>query len=141
MFQLLPWIYGAGVLFFFIRFTLQFYALSLVLIRNNKQKYKGYSIVESKDDVAPFSFFNWIVYNPDQFDENELRQIITHERVHVRQWHSLDVLFSQLTSIILWFNPFIWMYRKTLEQNLEFIADQGTQNNVDCKKKLSIFIT
>jgi hypothetical protein len=132
--ELLPWIYALGVLFFLTRFIFQVYALGLVLTQNSRKKYRGYSIIQCRDELPPFSFFNWIVYNPDQFDEKELNQIITHEKVHVNQWHSIDILISKITSIILWFNPFIWLYRKSLEQNLEFIADQNTQDNVDCKK-------
>jgi beta-lactamase regulating signal transducer with metallopeptidase domain len=68
------------------------------------------------------------------FTKKELEQIITHEKVHVDQHHSIDILLTQLTCITLWFNPFIWLYNKNLKQNLEFIADKNAQSKVTCKK-------
>jgi len=132
--QIISLIYIIGFIFFFGRFLIQLYSLSLLLIQNKKQQYKRYAFVETLNDVSPFSFFKWIVYNPNQFSETELKQILNHEKVHARQWHSIDILFSQLTSVLLWFNPFIWLYKKNLEQNLEFIADFTANKKTDCKK-------
>jgi bla regulator protein blaR1 len=132
--QTLSVVYNLGLIFFFGRFLIQLYSLSLLLIKNKKQQYRHFTFVETLDDVSPFSFFKWIVYNPNQFSETELKQILNHEKVHARQWHSLDILISQLTSIILWFNPIIWLYKKNLQQNLEFIADHNANKKTDCKK-------
>src|SRR5690606_37026592 len=60
--------------------------------------------------------------------------IITHEKTHANQYHSIDILLTQLSCIVLWFNPFIWFYNKDLKQNLEFIADKTTLKQNHCKK-------
>jgi len=132
--QIISAIYIIGVIVFFVRFLIQLYSLSLLLLSNKKQHYKGYTFVKTSNNLSPFSFFKWIVYNPNQFSENELKQILTHEKVHAQQWHSIDILVSQLTSIILWFNPIIWLYKKNLQQNLEFIADNTANEKAKCKK-------
>ena len=63
-----------------------------------------------------------------------MEQIIAHEKVHANQYHSIDILLTQLACVVLWFNPFIWLYNKDLKQNLEFSADHDTVNNAVCKK-------
>jgi len=132
--QLIAGLYLLGVTFFLGRFILQFGSLGFLLLHNNKSKNGRYTFIKTKSNASPFSFFKWIVYNPNQYNEDELQQILTHEKVHARQYHSIDIVLTQLASIIFWFNPFIWWYKKELHQNLEFIADQNTQEQIGCKK-------
>jgi bla regulator protein BlaR1 len=130
----LPVVYGLGVAFFSIRFIIQFISLAFVIIKNKSEIKGKFQYIKTTHNVSPFSFFNWIVYNPIQFSETELDQIITHEKVHVTDRHSFDILLTQISCIVLWFNPFMWFYNKDLKQNLEFIADQETANKTECKK-------
>ncbi len=127
-------LYFAGVIFFLGRFIIQFSSLVLLLLKNEKIKEGNYTFITTNSNASPFSFFKWIVYNPTQFNKDELQQIITHETIHARQLHSIDILLTQIASIICWFNPVIWLYKKELQQNLEFIADQNTQQQYNCKK-------
>ncbi len=127
-------IYLAGVLFFFIRFVLQLTSLFAIIFRNDYEKQGTFNFVKVTANIPPFSFFNWIVYNPEQFSKTELDQIITHEKAHVRQYHSIDILLTQFCCIVLWYNPFIWLYRKDLKQNLEFLADNDVINHTKSKK-------
>jgi len=134
MFQLILDIYSIGLLFFLARFILQFASLGFLLLNNDRKKNGRFTFIKTSSNASPFSFFKWIVYNPNQFSETELKQIITHEKIHAGQYHSIDIIVTQLASIIFWFNPFIWLYKKELQQNLEFIADQNTQEQFNCKK-------
>ena len=84
--------------------------------------------------MPPFSFFKYIVFNKTQFNDTELTHIINHEKVHAKQYHSLDIILVQLASALFWFNPFIWLYKKEIQQNLEFIADKEAQNISKCEK-------
>ncbi len=130
----LPIIYGLGVAFFSIRFFIQFISLATLILKNKGLKKENFVFIETETNILPFSFFNWIVYNPEKFNPTELEQIITHEKVHAKQYHSLDILITHLSCIVLWFNPFIWFYHKDLKQNLEFIADRKTVKEYNCKK-------
>ncbi len=130
----IPLIYFIGLCVFALRFLFQFVSLCRIIIRNKTEKEGPFKLVKTVSDLPPFSFFNWIVYNPNQFNQSELIQILTHEKVHVSQRHSIDILVTQLSCIVLWFNPLIWLYNKALKQNLEFIADQNTQRKFNCKK-------
>ena len=131
---LLFYTYLAGTLFFFGRFLFQFGSLILLLINSTKKRVASYIYVITNNALSPFSFFNWIVFNPKHFNKTELEQIIEHEKVHAKQLHSIDILMVELTCIALWFNPIVWLYKKDLRQNLEFIADKNTQETTHCKK-------
>ncbi|GAA3653064.1 M56 family metallopeptidase [Flavivirga jejuensis] len=131
----LPIVYFLGVSFFSIRFITQFTSLITLIFKNKNEKHGDFIYVKIHTNISPFSFFNWIVYNPDQFNKTELDQIIMHEKVHAQQYHSIDILLTQLSCILLWFNPFIWLYNKDLKQNLEFLADSSVINHIKYKKE------
>lgn len=75
--------------------------------------------------VLPFSFLNSIFINWNNYSENELQEIIDHERVHVQQKHTTDVLITEIICILNWYNPFAWLIKKAVRENLEFIADDA----------------
>jgi len=115
----------------FVRFLFQLVSIASIIFKNKNIKVGNYYYVETNDETSPFSFFNFIIYNPTLFSQTELTQILAHEKVHALQKHSLDTLLSNLLSIIQWYNPFAWLYKKDIEQNLEFIADKYAQKKSD----------
>ena len=70
-----------------------------------------------------FSFFHWIFIYPQAHPQNELSEILTHEGTHARQRHSIDVIISELMCIACWFNPFMWLMKREVRNNLEYMAD------------------
>lgn len=103
-------------------------------IKNQDRKNEeNYTLIYSSQHENPFSFFNYIIINQQQFSEEELNHILIHESIHVKQKHSFDVLFSRIICAILWINPVIWLYRKAIIQNLEFIADHETFQTINNK--------
>jgi hypothetical protein len=116
-------IYAIGMLFFFTRFIIDFIAIRRILKGNAIIKEGRYKLIDSKKVSSPFSFFNYIVYNSAVLNTEELESIISHEKVHSRQRHSADMIISQLFCIAFWFNPLVWLYKRSISQNLEFIAD------------------
>jgi beta-lactamase regulating signal transducer with metallopeptidase domain len=83
----------------------------------------NYILIDNPENQNPFSFFNYIVYNSSHFTTAELHHILEHEKIHVLQKHSVDVLLGKLICAIFWMNPIVWLYRKEMLQNLEYIAD------------------
>lgn len=122
--QVLLLSYLTGVVFFTLRFFTQLGSLLWFLFKNPKIKNGKYYLITTKKNITPFSFFNYIVYNPRQFKDLELKHILKHEKIHVNQLHSLDTILSQLMVILNWFNPLIWLFDKEVQKNLEFIADE-----------------
>ncbi len=134
--QLIAIIYILGVVFFSVRFLAQLSSLLWFLYTHEKIKKGKYIFVKTTKNIAPFSFFNYIVYNSNKYNNNkELEQILIHEKTHTNHFHSIDIFLSQCIAILNWFNPFIWLYNKEMQKNLEFIADEFTQNITEEKKK------
>lgn len=101
--------------------------------KHQKQKETDFTLIHSDTTENPFSFFHYIVINPNRFSKEEFQHILTHESIHVKQKHSIDVLLSKLFCAFFWANPIIWLYRKAMLQNLEFIADSETFQQIENK--------
>ena len=85
--------------------------------------------------IIPFSYGDSIFINQHQYSEEELKDIIRHEFVHVKQKHSVDMLWAECLCIFNWYNPFAWLIRTAIRQNLEFIADSKVvQAGIDKKQ-------
>ncbi|WP_159949249.1 M56 family metallopeptidase [Polaribacter septentrionalilitoris] len=130
----IPSIYLLGVLGFSIRLVLQFVSLIRVTKQNISIKQDGFTIIKTNENILPFSFFKWIVYNSTMFSKVELAHILKHEKAHVKELHSIDIILTQLSCVVFWFNPFMWLYAKAVKENLEFIADENAIKNTNCKK-------
>jgi hypothetical protein len=79
-----------------------------------------------KGGMSTFSFWNNIYLNPDQHQKEELAAILTHEQVHVKDFHTFDILLAELATVFYWFNPGAWLIRKAIKENVEFITDEKT---------------
>jgi len=121
--EILSGVYLIGLFILMMKFIIQLLSLRSMIRGQSAKKANGFLYVETSGEVAPFSFFNYIFYNPDHYSPEELRAILEHERAHCSQWHSLDVLLAHILTIVLWINPFGWLYKKNIKQNLEFLAD------------------
>ena len=131
-------IYGAGVIFMSFRFIRQLFSLVRLINNLPSEKNNGFTHLISNSKVTPFSFFKYIVYNPELHQPEDLKMIIKHEQAHASQWHSIDVLIASLFLIFQWMNPFAWLYKKGMEENLEFIADSETAQRVKSKKEYQL---
>lgn len=131
-------VYGIGFILFFIRFVIQLISLQKMLNKYPLVKIDKYLFVKVREKISPFSFFNYIIFNPEQHEQDELDMILQHEKVHASQWHSIDLILANLMQVIQWFNPFVWLYKKSLEENLEFIADNETVATLNSKKQYQL---
>ncbi len=110
------------------------YSLFQLINKKRIQLNKPFAFVDVKENISPFSFFKYIVFNSDLYSKIELESILNHEKVHSIEKHSADVLTSKIFCAIFWFNPFVWWYKKAILQNLEYIADQKATENIEDKK-------
>ena len=100
------------------------------IIQNSEAKQAhGHSYYLSDQSNEAFSFFKWIVL-PTGLNESELKLLLKHEAVHVRQIHSLDRLVYGMVGSIMWFNPAVWFLRKELIATHEFLADQASSAEI-----------
>jgi TonB family protein len=126
-------IYFAGVIFFFLKFLVQFFQIFILVKKYGTRKLLGYKIVPIDNDLSPFSFFNFIFINPGKIQENELKNILYHEGEHARKLHTLDIILLEIICIIQWFNPFIWFYKLALREIHEYEADLRVIKNGENK--------
>jgi hypothetical protein len=115
--------YLLGVLLFGLNFLFQLAVLLYQSYCRPVIKDGRFRIVEVSGNRAPCSFGNTIFINPENYDWEIYNQILIHEKIHVSGRHTLDILLAEIALIIQWFNPFAWLYRREVENNLEFLTD------------------
>jgi len=122
-----PWLallwamYAAGAAFMLVRLLRQLWRLFSFLQKGERVEMEGYTLILS-DESDSFSFLNWVVVNRRDY-ENDFDTVLRHELVHVRQRHSVDVLLVEVLRVIFWFNPVLILYKKSLQQVHEYLAD------------------
>ena len=126
-------IYICGFLFFGLRFIRNLFQIFRRVQQNHTQKSSSFIQVLIKENFPPHTFFKYIFLNKKKFEANEIPQeVLLHEETHARQKHSLDVVFIELLQVIFWFNPLVYLFKKAIKLNHEFLADQAVLNkNID----------
>jgi TonB family protein len=84
-------------------------------------------ILIDSNQVGSFSFLNWIVINRNDY-ENHFDAILRHEMVHTEQRHSLDILLIEIIRTVFWFNPVLLLYKRSLQEIHEYLADSQAPN-------------
>lgn len=126
--------YLCGVIFLLVRFMVQLAGIIRLRFQCRTAEIQGTRVHILNKSNGPFSFFHWIFVHPDSHTDEEMAEILAHENTHARQMHSLDVVFSELMCIFCWFNPFAWLMKREIRNNLEYLADQRVlQNGYDHK--------
>ena len=82
-------------------------------------------VLGEPDGNLPFSFLRSVFVNPEVFTESELQQVLRHERTHIRQRHTWDLLFTEAVRVLQWFNPVIYLYARELSSVHEYLADEA----------------
>jgi TonB family protein len=118
-------IYITGAAIFTLRFIFQLGQLLWLVYQYGITRHEGMQVVFVDSNYSPFSFFNLIFINRKEMNQENIREIIAHEQVHIRQKHSLDLILLELLTIVQWFNPVIWFYRTSVKSLHEYLADEG----------------
>jgi beta-lactamase regulating signal transducer with metallopeptidase domain len=128
-------IIAAGILVMLSRLVLQLFSFRKMLQKAEAVSANGMNLYQVNENIIPFSFGNSIFINRHLHAESELQEIIRHEFVHVKQKHSIDIIWSEILCMLNWYNPFVWLLKKAIRQNLEFIADRKVLENGLNKKE------
>ncbi|MBD1420224.1 M56 family metallopeptidase [Sphingobacterium chuzhouense] len=115
-------------LWFAVRLCLQLLSLLRIHIYSRKAIWKTYWYQNVLFPIVPFSFLNKIYLHKEQHQEPELYNIFKHEDIHVKGIHSMDILMFEILLIVCWYNPFVWLMRRAVRQNLEYLTDQQVLN-------------
>ncbi len=123
-FDILMLIYFVGVVFSLLKFSFRLIQLSMFFYKSKVLIHRGLSFIFTKSGTPVFSFFNYIFIHKELYENNtEVEKIIEHEKIHIHQKHSIDLIIAEIIIIIQWFNPLAYQVRKSIKENHEFIAD------------------
>ena len=133
----LPWlsiimwsIYGLGVIFFGIIFIRNLSELLRKIRKNPKVKNGQTTDVLLHEKLPPHTFWSFIFLNKQQHEQKQIpKEVYVHEQAHALQKHSLDVLFIELLQVLLWFFPLIYLLKRAIKLNHEFLADKAVLEN------------
>lgn len=119
-------IYWLGVVILIVRFGKNLLHIFLKIRQAYQSSFYGVKLVLSSHKTDPCSFLKYIIVNKDDYEQGLIdHDIMLHELSHTRQLHSIDVLFIEALTIVLWWNPFIWIYKLVIKTNHEYLADQA----------------
>ena len=116
-------IYTIGALVVGSRFLYGLYRIYKIYQPAQKTIQKSYTLVESPKYHLPFSFFHFIFISKELPLNDDVERILKHEELHAHQWHSLDIVITEILQIFFWFNPILIFYKSALRQSHEFLAD------------------
>lgn len=133
-FNYLPLMYGLyvfGCLFMICRFIKSLLKIRSIVKNCKKTLWNNYLLLITDQHVPPFSFFNNIIFSKHDLNIGTPEPaILTHEKFHVAQKHTIDRLFIEVILLVFWFNPLVWYYRHLLKLNHEFSADHYTTKHL-----------
>ena len=127
-------IYGAGTLLTFVWLSVSTCRLAQLIRMSEKKRYGNYILVIPRQPIASFSWGRYIVVSASDYSRQS-EEVLLHEMMHLRNHHTLDLLFMQIFLLVHWFNPVIWLLKRELQEIHEFEADNGVINTgVDATK-------
>ena len=122
-------IYGLVTLFLTIRFVRNIMKIITKKNSNTRIEYKNAQLVLLKEEVLPHTFLNYIFMSEMDYNNQKIEaELFSHELTHVSQKHTFDVLFIEFLKTIFWFNPIFIFYKKAMQLNHEFLADEKVVN-------------
>ncbi|WP_313156681.1 M56 family metallopeptidase [Sphingobacterium multivorum] len=122
--RLVEIVFMAGAVLLLLKFVFQLLSLLRIHLNSTSDQWRTYLFRNVLIPIVPFSFLNKIYVNKDQHLDAELKDIFKHEDIHVKGLHSLDILLFEMILVCCWYNPFVWLMRRAIRQNLEFLTDQ-----------------
>ncbi|MCG8373830.1 MAG: hypothetical protein MI700_09865 [Balneolales bacterium] len=118
-------LYGSIALLLLARLGMNVYPLLSGKFVVQQLEHKGQRLALVNIPVGPFSFWRTVYINKDRFECGQIDdELILHESGHVRQFHSMDILFMELVQVFCWFNPLIPLFKKLVVTNHEYLADE-----------------
>ncbi|UWY29586.1 M56 family metallopeptidase [Flavobacterium sp. TR2] len=109
-----------------IRFILNVSSFFLKMKKNSVAFVEDQKFVLMKETILPHSFWNAIFISKEDFANGRIpSELIAHEKAHLQQKHTLDILFAEVLQILFWFNPLFVLFEKAIKLNHEFLADEA----------------
>lgn len=123
------WLFWCGIagslllLLYYLGHTLRW--VRLIREGNVSRMLDDVRVVYSPAVSSPCSLFNCIFVNRRDLGENEFRELMAHELCHIRLRHSWDRLLAVVVTLFCWWNPFVWLWHRSLCEVHEYQADDA----------------
>lgn len=122
-------LYAIGVSVYLLRYLVGLAKLLTLYLNSPKSCRWGFTIVSVGADLSPFTFFNVLFIGNNRIEDSEMETIVLHERAHREQYHSIDTILLEALTIMFWFNPTIWLFRRDIKAEHEYFADRRVLQN------------
>ena len=133
--KLFLWIYFTVAAVFLLRIAISLICTFRIIRKGEVNKDQFPKVIISDTKLPPFSFFPYAVIPAEDFKSGNYTDILNHEFAHLRQGHSFDLMLSELFIAFQWFNPFVWLIKRSVILNHEYLADQVSLiNNKSAKE-------
>lgn len=119
----LPIIYITGFSWLLFRFITGLLRITRLKKISEPEKHENCTIWHTGRNISAFSFFRNIFINRDLKNSNKVDEMIAHEKIHIRQYHSVDITLIEIITIIQWFNPVVYLYKKSIKEIHEYLTD------------------
>jgi len=117
---------------FMVRFIVNLYSFYKKNKSNNRKVLDNVKVVLIEEATLPHSFWKSIFINKEEFETGKIPlELIAHEKAHLQQKHTLDILFIEVLQIVFWFNPLLVLFKKAIKLNHEFLADEAVNKQFD----------
>jgi len=133
--QILLWIYSIGLIVSAGRFGYGLFQIYTLYKQSEKRRVGKLILVQTEKVHLPFSFFNYLFWSKKaELDSTEEEKIWTHEEAHIQEGHTIDVLILEILSVLLWCSPMIYLYKKSLRDVHEYLADARVLESMGVKQ-------
>ncbi len=131
LWSILMAIYSLGIAFFLLKFSIGLYKIFQLYNKGEIHSKEDFKLVNTEGVKTPFSFFNCIFINDEITENVDFQQIIAHEKAHVQQKHSFDIVGLEILRGVFWLSPLVHLYAQSLRNVHEYLADAAVLSQRD----------
>ena len=102
-----------------------------IVKKSSKKHMDGYLICTTQRDIPPFTYFGKLIIPSSILNKPHLHTVICHEQIHAKGQHCLDICIAEFLFLFQWFNPFAWLMKNAVKDNLEFLTDAEAISQID----------
>ena len=139
--QLLALLFISGFVFFLTTLIIGHIKAMIIIKKSSNQSLYGYHVKVTQKDIPPFTYFNKLTIPSKIINTAHIQSVIRHENIHKEGRHCIDILLMEIMFLFQWFNPFAWLMKKAVKDNLEFLTDEKVTGLIDKQEYQLVIIS
>lgn len=133
-------LYFSGIVCFTLLFIVKLVKILWLVHTSKVHRVNGCRLVETGKEGSPFSFFKFVFIPKNVKDGTDWEKMLSHELEHVRQRHSADIIALEAMAVLQWFNPFVWLFKRLVRENHEYLADRAVLSSGVSRGKYKLLL-